>query len=265
MDRCDRFRSKALLVWALGLLAISLAGGLAGSAADAALPPNVDVFVTPGQVKVGDWFTVIMVNLGGPITSCTLSFDDQTMSGNCSKNPQTYMHALHEGTFAVKFHGEGPGGACDRSATVKVSELGNPTPPAPTYSSWSISYVQLFENEETLEMFRKYRDEFLARTNKGKLYTDVLYENSENALQVLLDNPDLIVRAKNLLQANQAGIQEVLNGRKAVVNNPDEIVAFLDDFAGRSSATLNVLAKMVKREMLQQFKLKKPFIGFTRQ
>lgn len=61
---------------------------------------------------------------------------------------------------------------------------------------WSRAYSTLFDSSSDLELFREYRDAFLSKTSQGEHYTIMLYRSSEEALEVLLDNPELMLEAR---------------------------------------------------------------------
>jgi len=128
---------------------------------------------------------------------------------------------------------------------------------------WGRAYSLLFDpTSDQLEMMRAYRDEILSKTAKGRKYKNLLYNNSEEALEVLLENPGLIAQAKDLIAANRGALANVLKGSKGIIHNTDEIVAFLDAYANEAPPALEALAKMVKRQMLEKQKSGKLFFGF---
>lgn len=118
--------------------------------------------------------------------------------------------------------------------------------------SWRVAYGVLFGDLSDLALLRHYRDEFLTKTKKGKLYTGFLYKNSEDALKVLLNNPQLMLQAKELIDANKDAVSEVLNGNTGFIYNTDEILSFLRAFAKKAPLSLKVLAYLVRREMLKK-------------
>ena len=130
---------------------------------------------------------------------------------------------------------------------------------------WKTAYNGLFDSPSDLELLRQYRDEFLSKTKKGELYKRLLYKNSEEALQVLLANPELMMEANNLIDTNKDAVTQVLNGNEGVIYKTDEIVSFLKAYAGKSKSSrgLKILANMIAREMLIKQKQCKPFLGFT--
>ena len=127
---------------------------------------------------------------------------------------------------------------------------------------WGRAYNTLFDSPSDLELLRQYRDEFLIKTTKGKLYTKLLYNRSEKALQVLLANPELMMEAKHLIEANKDAVSDVLNGNEGVIYNTDEIVSFLKAYARKSPPGLKILANMIRSNMLTNQRQGKPFLGF---
>ncbi|MHA2283885.1 MAG: sialidase family protein [Promethearchaeota archaeon] len=127
---------------------------------------------------------------------------------------------------------------------------------------WGTAYEILFDRPSDLELLRRYRDQFLANTKWGRLYTRLLYRSSEDALEVLVNDPDLMLRAKDLIQNNMDAVFAVSNGNIGVIDNTWEIVSFLDDFADASPPALRLLAKSVKRNILRSRRRGKTFLGF---
>jgi len=131
----------------------------------------------------------------------------------------------------------------------------------PVQQSWQGAYSELFDDQSDLDLLRQYRDNFLIRKESGRLYTKLLYRSSEEALEVLLTNPKLMLRAEKLIEANKDAVAEVVSGNRGVIYNTDEIVSFLDAYARKSSAPLKLLAITVKREMLEKQEQGEPFLG----
>ena len=130
---------------------------------------------------------------------------------------------------------------------------------------WKNAYNTLFDNSDNLALFRQYRDAFLTKTAKGKLYTTLLYNSSEEALEVLLNNPELMLEAKELIEADKDAVSEVLNGNEGAIYNTDEIISFMAAYAQKSPPALKGLTRMVIREMLKKRKQGKLFLGFRLQ
>ena len=130
---------------------------------------------------------------------------------------------------------------------------------------WSLVYPTLVDTPADLTLLRRYRDEVMANSIRGRLYTRLLYYSSEEALKVLQDNPRLMTRAAQLIAVNTSAIQDVLNGDEGVLQNTDEIIAFLGAYARQSPAGLKFFANMVKSGMIRHKKLDRPFLGFKLQ
>ncbi len=124
--------------------------------------------------------------------------------------------------------------------------------PSVGQGGWETAYTTLFDSSSDLELLREYRDKILSRTTKGRMYEILIYKSSDEALKVLLDNPELMLEAKYLIEANKDAVSEVLNGNEGVIYNTDEIISFLHAYARKAPPALKVLALTIKREMLKE-------------
>ena len=79
---------------------------------------------------------------------------------------------------------------------------------------------------------------------------------------MLLDNPELLSEARHLIEANKDAVIDALNGKKGVIHNTDEIIAFLKEFGKKSPPRLKALAKLVRKVMLRKKRKGKLFLGF---
>jgi formylglycine-generating enzyme required for sulfatase activity len=129
-------------------------------------------------------------------------------------------------------------------------------------AGWPVAYPALFDDPSDVHAFRQFRDQILAGSPKGKIYTNLLYRSSEQALRVLLENPELMATARELAEANQGALFEVLAGGEGVVEDTAELAAFLDAFADESPPSLALLARAVKRDMLSKEERDQPLFGF---
>jgi hypothetical protein len=128
--------------------------------------------------------------------------------------------------------------------------------------AWETVYNTLFDSPSDLELLRQYRDEILSNTTKGVIYKTLLYNSSEEALEVMLNNPELMSQAKALIKYNTDAVLDVLDGYEGIIYNTDEIVAFLDAYAKKSPQILKILAYIVKWDMLRKQRQGKLFHGF---
>ncbi len=128
---------------------------------------------------------------------------------------------------------------------------------------WGTAYNALFDRSSNqLEIMRIYRDGVLSKTSKGRRLKNMLYRSSQEALDVLIENSDLMTQAKALIATNKDAIADVLNGHEGIINNTDEIVGFLDSYAEKAPPSLKALVKMVKMGMLIKHRNGKLFFGF---
>ncbi len=130
-------------------------------------------------------------------------------------------------------------------------------------NEWLSAYQELLDTPSDLDMMRQYRNEILSKTNTGKLYVEELYKNSEEALKVLNDNPELMNRAGELIQANKDAVADVLAQGNGTIYDADAITNFLADYAKASPPDLRFLVNKVRVDMKKHKQEKKQFFGFT--
>lgn len=129
-------------------------------------------------------------------------------------------------------------------------------------ATWATAYSGMFSQQSDLAMFRQYRDRVLSNNFKGKFYTGLLYKNSEKALRVLLDNPALMRKAKRLINAHKAAINDVIEGRQARLAQSAAILSFLEIYARQSPPELRFLVRLVIADMRAKQKTGATFQGF---
>ncbi len=128
--------------------------------------------------------------------------------------------------------------------------------------SWFGLYKKADLGPSDVMQARSYRDTVLANSETGSVYTSILYENSDAALDVLMENPELAVSLGKIMRENRASIDEVLGGSDAALSNPEEVIVFLDEFADKAPKPLKDLAGMVKNDLLQRQSDGEKFFGF---
>ncbi|HOD34364.1 MAG TPA: M6 family metalloprotease domain-containing protein [Syntrophales bacterium] len=136
----------------------------------------------------------------------------------------------------------------------KSIKIGTPT--------WLSAYAAMSLTDEHLAVMRDFRDQRLAKSPEGKLLSETLYRHSDEALKVIMENPELLSSARTILAANRLEISKSLRGEEAVLRNPDDVVAFLDAFAEKSPMSLKMLAWMVKDELLRKKNRGEILFGF---
>ncbi len=136
---------------------------------------------------------------------------------------------------------------------------------APECQGWATAYGALFDSESDLDLMRRYRDDILMRMKRGRLFTRLLYKNSEEALEVLNGSPELMSEAAHLLSTNIDAVNQVLNGDEGVIYNTEEVISFLDAYAREASPSLRELAEMVREIMRIKKRRGEKFLGFKLQ
>ncbi len=128
--------------------------------------------------------------------------------------------------------------------------------------SWFSVYNRLAMGPSELMLVRKFRDTVLPSAENGKLYIRMLYENSDEALQVLLENPELVQAMSNLMKANMGAVEQAVQGNDAVISDTEETINFLDAFARKAPESLRKLIYMVKADLIEKQRKGEQFFGF---
>jgi hypothetical protein len=111
-------------------------------------------------------------------------------------------------------------------------------------------------------LFRQYRDDFLTRAKKGKLYTKLAFMISEKALAVFDDNPQLMPQAKELIEANKERAIDGLNEEAAYsIQKGDEVISFLQVYSKEAPPLLKILTYLLRKEI--EKKQKKGELSFV--
>jgi len=127
---------------------------------------------------------------------------------------------------------------------------------------WKTAYRKVIDEESTLALLRQYRDQFLIpKTKTGERYISLLYENSDEVLRVLSENPELNARAKELIAANKEALRSILSGKRGEVKDTDSIVLFLKDFETKSTPDLRRLLETIIDDVEASRLQDKPFLG----
>jgi len=92
---------------------------------------------------------------------------------------------------------------------------------------WEDVYTDLFDESADLELMRRFRDEIMTGMDGGERIVHDLYKHSDDALNLLLNNPELIIEAKQLIHENRDSLVKVLAGKESTVCDFEPIVRFL--------------------------------------
>jgi hypothetical protein len=199
---------------------------------------------TSGSSPLWVWFTDM--SIGG--TNWSWTFGD----GDTSTSRSPYHTFQSDGYFPVTQKVTGSGTSYHKK-TISVG--------VPPSLIWFAAYSSMASSED-LALLRQYRDEVLSNDPRGKVYKDQLYDNSDAALTVLMDNPELLAQARNLINANMGAVVQVLQGHEGTVYDPEEVLAFLQSFEEQSPPQLKALINVVQKEMRHSQRQNETFLGF---
>lgn len=114
---------------------------------------------------------------------------------------------------------------------------------------WTEAYQRMFAAPGDLTRLYRYRDEVLARNALGQRYISQLYGESDAVLDTLLAHPELIARARDLIEQHAPAVAQVLAGEQGVIQDSDAVMAFLTDFAAVSPRPLRMLNDRVIQQL----------------
>jgi Calx-beta domain-containing protein/beta-propeller repeat-containing protein len=97
----------------------------------------------------------------------------------------------------------------------------------------------------TLSVERRFRDDVLARTSRGKRYAELYYKFSTEAVGIITLNPMLILRSREMMERYLPVVQSMANGEPVTLTAGDieEIDGFLSTFAEKGGAELRETIK----------------------
>ena len=103
----------------------------------------------------------------------------------------------------------------------------------------------------TLELSREFRDQKLARTPRGKRYTELYYKFSSEAVQITLLNPMLILRSREMIARYKPVLEAMVKGEAVTLTEGDldEIDGFLNSFASKGSPALKETVEGLRAEL----------------
>jgi len=129
--------------------------------------------------------------------------------------------------------------------------------------SWISVYGSIFDEPDHLDVLRAYRDNYLEKSNSGKKYVDVIYRNSESALNLLLDNPQLLTKTNDLINRHIDAVISVLQQGESDIYNTDSILSYLSNVQEKSSGELLDLVTEIIEEIEFHREHGEPFLGLN--
>jgi hypothetical protein len=103
----------------------------------------------------------------------------------------------------------------------------------------------------SMSLFRSFRDEELSQTPRGRRYTDLYYTVSSEAVQIMMLNPMLMLRSREIIERYKPVIQSMAHGKRIMLTRGDldEIDNFLNSFAAKGSPQLQQAVKEVSEDL----------------
>ena len=96
-----------------------------------------------------------------------------------------------------------------------------------------------------LTVERSFRDTVLARTPRGRRYTELYYQFSSEAVQAVMLNPMLILRSREMIELYKPTLESMIKGEQVVLTEGDldEIASFLNGIASKGSRSFQLAVK----------------------
>ncbi len=120
-----------------------------------------------------------------------------------------------------------------------------------TVTSRSLSATGSLTADSAMKSSRRFRDEVLARSPRGRHYSQLYYSFSSEAVQIMLLHPLLLLKSREMLELYMPVVDGLLNGQSATLTEGDlaEIDDFLGEFASSGSAILRDAIQMLKADL----------------
>ena len=98
---------------------------------------------------------------------------------------------------------------------------------------------------------RAFRDEVLAKRQRGRRYTELYYRFSTEAVNIIMLNPMLILRSRDILERYRPVLESMTRGEHVSLTDGDieEIDSFLNLFAAKGSVELRDTLKVLSDDL----------------
>jgi hypothetical protein len=126
--------------------------------------------------------------------------------------------------------------------------------------------LALGEEERSLTLLRRFRDEVLAKDGQGKKYITLFYRHAPEISLLLDKNPDLRLKTIRLIKELLPQIRSLLKGKEARFTPEiiEEIESLLDQFKAQASPGLKRTIEAVKEKRKQEVHDIPPLIARSR-
>src|SRR4029079_11341093 len=94
-----------------------------------------------------------------------------------------------------------------------------------------------FCSDSLLSQSHEFRDQVLARTSRGQHYTQLYYKLSPEAVGIMMLNPMLVLRSREVMERYMPIVSSMLKGEPVTITRGDltEIDGFLRGIAEKGS------------------------------
>jgi hypothetical protein len=98
---------------------------------------------------------------------------------------------------------------------------------------------------------RSFRDDVLAKSPRGKAYTDLYYKFSSEAVQIMMFNPMLMLHSRETIERYKPVIESMVKGEQVTLTPGDlaEIDGFLNSIAAKGGPQLQEAVKQVCEDL----------------
>ena len=121
-------------------------------------------------------------------------------------------------------------------------------------SFWPALYGEMWgvDREKNLSTLRSLRDNVLSQSEMGREYIYAIYSNSLETAALLVNNPSLLIKTREVISGLMPEIQCLLEGNKEMSLSQDQLDAMerlLDEYITKASPNLRTEIMKVKRDI----------------
>jgi hypothetical protein len=128
-------------------------------------------------------------------------------------------------------------------------------------TNWAKAYTLTLDNPKDVQSLRQFRDTILKKDAKGNAYVAFLYQNTDQALALLMKSAELRKLAAKIVNANRDALEKALNGQVGAIRNPKDILAFCDRVGKEDKGDLGKMAATVKKMIETAARSGQPLFG----
>ncbi|MBW1855190.1 MAG: Ig-like domain-containing protein [Deltaproteobacteria bacterium] len=118
---------------------------------------------------------------------------------------------------------------------------------------WPALYGEMWtvDREKNLSTLRSFRDDVLSQSKMGQEYIYAIYSNSLEAAALLINNPSLLIRTREVISGLMPEIQCLLEGEEMSLSQDQlgAIERLLDEFEIKASPNLRTEIMKVKKDI----------------